>query len=270
MSNPIHNSNPARSRTLPLVGIGVLVLGVVLALSVANVLIRDSSSSVASAQEFLAINSPELSDFREGDIYHTSVRAFVRFGPKAAVIQQSDSGYATEHHVRDVWLEIGPNQTIVRSYYRDSDDQGIPYQEAILTAERNLVVDLRSGKTLIDEPGAILPIMPPADVASELSDALAVGAVRVIELSDESLTVESRDSVSVPEISDDGYTVPYYVDLDPKEYVSRITVGDDGSILARYDFIVTAGGDEILVASEEITMEIVDSFPVAEMGELAE
>ncbi len=141
--------------------------------------------------------------------------------------------------VRESWYRIGPDLMAAESLHHESDEDGN------LTSERHST----DGSQLVWAK----------DVAYGMRVGLVDGSQRLVELTDETVTVEVRFAVG-----DETWMSSQAQRLgieDAVEEVARLTVGSDGIEVERHIFVLTDSGEEHTIYRSRQAREIVDDMP---------
>jgi hypothetical protein len=197
-----------------------------------------------------------------GHVLHTTVKNYVRFGPKANIISSNSTGYDTENYLSDSWLEFGPNYTITHSLYQDRNADGDVYQESWQKPDESQYTDLRTSQTQKGS-GGVMQASDTKTLVSMLIAALDSGQAKAVGQTATTLTLEgfTRDLSQQSFVSADSYSVPYYADLNPMRMTAELTIRDDGTIISRKFYVKTQDGNQLLVQSEETTTQIINGLP---------
>ena len=130
--------------------------------------------------------------------------------------------------------------------------------------------DPRTGEDITDgQPIVVegkLDINGPRDRAAAYMKQLADGSTTVISQSDSQLVLETTTPASDRDrerVYDPGeFSVPFFVDLKPIEFISRETIEADGTVSLQEVHAVTQTGERVLIQSWRITDKaILDRMP---------
>lgn len=249
---------------------GLAVVAVAVAAAVVAVALPSGgrSTSIAEAQQFL-LEIPDRLDVPAGQVFYQRVEVYWRYGPRASEII-AGTGIPTENHVRESWELIGENQTVDESRGHMMDDSGTvlettEFKDGVMTAS-----DPRTGEDITDgQPIVVegkLDINGPRDRAAAYMKQLADGSTTVISQSDSQLVLETTTPASDRDrerVYDPGeFSVPFFVDLKPIEFISRETIEADGTVSLQEVHAVTQTGERVLIQSWRITDKaILDRMP---------
>ena len=260
-------------------------LGIVFGLTVSP---KSGTTSTASAHAFLD-QIPDHLALEVGEVLYTRTEVYQRYGPKAEDIA-AGTGIPTEHHVVENWQQIGPANTLARSFARLFDDNDNVLRESVIESGVVSTIDAETQQTLSEEElvldDGLLKLNAEKTRANRINTALSAGNATILSQTTSELTVELIRSApnclaGVPNeireaIENDGtspckdsltdfgegeWKVPFYADLDVEAVVSVITIRNDGIVLMSRDYVVSPSGVRTLIFSAESSVAILDQMP---------
>lgn len=255
------------SRRLAFAGIGGVVAAAAGLAVVAALVLPGSggrSGGVAEALQFLQA-IPDRFAVGPGDVLYIRTEVYDRHGRKAAEIATHPEAL-TESHVRESWLEIGSDESIVRSFARVLDSNGVVVQEA--RAENGVLraVDPRTG----EEIGvAELPAQSIQDTAGfraeRYEQALLNGTAEIVVQDEDRITLRFTEvvprEIREQEFGAGEFSLSFYHDLDPIEFITLETLAGDGTMPEAERYVLTGSGEMVLIQSAHSVYAILDAMP---------
>ena len=241
---------------------GVLAVGVAGALGLVFAADGDRSPRLAEAQAFLD-QIPDEIQVDPGQVMYTKMSIYERRGPKEKEIADA-TGIPTESMVAEAWEEVGPGETITRSFGQVFDDDGQLVRQSIHKPGASRTTNILTGDVVREDEYRPLPFNAPQVRADRFEVAISRGEAEVVEQTGHELVIEIREAIpshinGAPR--GEGWQLPYYADLDPTSIVTRTTIRDDGVLLAYDTYVVVPDGSEVLVSSQRLlNFEILDSL----------
>ena len=247
-----------------LLGRAVIVTTVLAAALFGALLLSTGQDSTATAVGPSALDQALIGELGvpEGKTLHLRTEVYVRYGPKAAEIRTRNRD-VPETTVSESWWQMGPRQTIIRYFARQTDaSSGDVLQETSFEPELAFTKDSRTGAVLSSVvPSGPAQLTAPRERAERLQRDLANGFALILEESASKVVVQYREIVT-PEDDSTGYSLPYILDLEPVEVITTLTLSGEGIVLESTLHVLTKSGQKILVASRLTTVvEVLDEFP---------